>query len=771
MFANIDWNQILQSIKSFATSELGKQKVLDTQPLSSETAANAQLQEIEQVRRILELGVRPHFSSLDLYSLWYERLSRKAVLKTLEFRDVRHFCIEVIAFEEVLNQISRSEFAQKMLGHLMDAKKPLSAIDQILSPDGEVRTDASETLYRLFRDKQEKEREIRTTLDRLVKSHQMESVLQDKYVTNREGRWVLPVRSGMRHDLDGIIHDVSQTKQTVFMEPQAVVQINNLLRQIEMQITEEIERLLKQLSEYLTTLCSEFLQTRQLMELCDIRLAQAQFTKQVEGTIPVFSSERIRLKEVRHPLLCLQLGPQEVVSNSVQLDTQHTSLLLSGPNAGGKTVLLKSIGLAAQMARCGLPICAQSGSELPFFSKVLIAIGDSQSVDQHLSTFAAHLKMLANGLELHGPQNLILIDEICGSTDPEEGTALARSFIEHYAQNGAFAVITSHLGPLKTGWPEGSKVVIGSMDFDDKSNQATYQLIMGISGRSLAIKTAKKVGVPLAVVNRALELIGPDAKAREDKLAELEDQRQELQDLKSQFQKMNNEAKEIKHRYQELVQKFKIEKDKWLQKAVAQAEKKILTIYEEMKSDQSKTKSIFDFKAQLPQILKTAQKPTIQSAEDFAKVYPPGSTVNVKTLGQDAVVQGVPNAKGEVPVLSNSMRLFVHWTSLTSPKAPTNPTPMLARKSGVSQLSLQTEDREIDLRGQRVEEALEKLEGELDIAVRNKEERIRVIHGHGTEALKKAVRAYFSRSVYVKKWKAGDPHLGGDGITWIELAD
>lgn len=771
MFSNLDWSEILNSIRSFATSDIAKQEVRNTQPLSNAETATQQIREIEEARRILELGIRPFFKSLDLFSLWYERLSRKATLKPLEFRDVRHFCVESIALEEVLSPSSNSDFAQRVLASLMDARKPLSAIEQILAPDGEVRTDASEKLFHLFRDKQEKEREIRTTLDRLVKSHQMEPVLQDKYVTNREGRWVLPVRSGMRHDLDGIIHDVSQTKQTVFMEPQAVVQINNALRQIESQITEEIERLLKELSHYLTSLCDEFNQTRSIFELCDIRFAQAQFSKQVDAAIPTFSKDKIRLREVRHPLLSLQLDASKVVSNSVQLDSRQSILLLSGPNAGGKTVLLKSIGLAAQMARCGLPICANSGSEIPFFETILTAVGDSQSVDQHLSTFAAHLKMLSRGLELKGSKNLILIDEICGSTDPEEGTALARSFIEHYAKQSVYAIITSHLGPLKSGWAPETKVVIGSMDFDEKSSQPTYQLVMGVSGSSLAIKTAKKVGVPIEVVHRALDLIGPEAKAREDKLAELDGQRQELSELKEQYQKMSQEAKSIKQRYNDLVEKFKADKDKWLQKSVAQAEKKIQSIYEEMRSESAKTKSIFDFKAQLPQILKTPQVQKVESAEDFAKFYPAGSSVNVKTLGQDAIVQGAPNAKGEVPVLSNSMRLFVHWTSLSAPKAPQNQTPTLARKSGIVTLSLQSEDREIDLRGQRVEEALERLESELDIAVRNKEERIRVIHGHGTEALKKAVRTYFTRSVYVKKWKAGDPSLGGDGITWVELAD
>lgn len=770
MLENLDWKEILRNITTFATSETAKELLAEMKPLATQDQALQQMKEIEEAQLILSLGLRPHLKSLDLYHIWFDRLNKQAVLKPIEFRDVRSFCLEIIALDEALKEAPATAWGQKILSQLLDAKRPHSAIEQILTPEGEIRTDASEKLYKLYREKQDKEREIRLTLDKLVKAHEMEPLLQDKYVTNREGRWVLPIRSGMRYGLEGIIHDVSHTKQTVFMEPQAVVQVNNALRQVEVEITEEVERLLKELSQYLSDLCPEFQRARTYMIECDQRLAQAQFAKLVAATIPEFSRDTIHLRNIKHPLLCLDLPNEQIVPNTVTLNKDGTILVLSGPNAGGKTVLLKSVGLAAQMARCGLPICASSGSQVPFFTTVMTAVGDAQSVEQHLSTFASHLKMLTRALELKGFDHLVLIDEICGSTDPEEGSALARSFIEAFAKNKIFAVITSHLGPLKSGW-ENSGVLTGSMDFDEKSSQPTYQLIMGLYGRSLAIKTAKKVGVPDYVVDRALNLIGPEAKEREDRLSELEQQRIELQKTHAQFQKLANEARDVKHRYSELVEKFKAHRDEWMKKSVEQAEKKIQSVFEEMRRDQMKTKSVHDFKAMLPQIVKGPQKQAIESAEDFGRHYPPGSSVYVKTLNQDAVVQGTPNQKGEVPILSNSMRLFVHWTNLTTPKTAPNPTAQLARKSGIVSVSLQDQDREIDLRGQRVETALEVLESELDTAVRNKEERIKIIHGHGTEALKKAVRAYFARSVYVKKWKAGDPHSGGDGITWVELAD
>ncbi len=392
---------------------------------------------------------------------------------------MRSFCLEALALREALTPVE-NEWARRISTSLMNAEEPLSAIDQILTPGGEIRSDASETLFRLYREKEKLAREVQTTLDRLVKDHQMENVLQDKYVTTRDGRWVLPVRSGMQHHLPGVIHGSSQTKQTVFMEPEKVIPTNNRLRQIEVEIEDEIERLLTELSHYLTSQASDIESSRMLMEECDVRFSQAQFSTLVSAHPIEFSTDSVELMEVRHPLL--QLSGKKVISNTVILEGQKGILLLSGPNAGGKTVLLKSIGLAAQMARCGLPICASENSKIPFFQDILIGIGDAQSVDEELSTFAAHLKILGKAASLHGRQNLILIDEICGSTDPEEGSALARSFIETFSNNDVFAVVTSHLGPLKSGWDEQSRVLNGSLEYDSKTGRPTYQFIAGIPG-------------------------------------------------------------------------------------------------------------------------------------------------------------------------------------------------------------------------------------------------------------------------------------------------
>lgn len=771
----LDWPEIISRLQGLATSEPARAKLREIEPLPSPEAAVRSFSAIEEAQAVLSYGERPFMESLDLFPTWYTRLKREAVLTTLELRDVRRFCIEVIALSEVLRP-HETPWVSSLKKRLMDATAPLSAIDQIMTSNGEIRTDASETLYNLYREKTNQTKALQSVLDRLIKQHEMEPVLQDRYVTNREGRWVIPVKSGMQHHFPGIIHASSASKQTVFMEPEEVIPLNNRLRQIEVEIEEEIERLLNQLSAYLRTLLPDFHAAQEVLLEADIRLAQAKLADLLDARPVEFDNRRLELIDVRHPLLVLK--NEKVVSNTVKLGGDRRILLLSGPNAGGKTVLLKSVGLAAHMARCGLPVCAGEGSYLPFAREMHIAVGDAQSVDAALSTFAAHLKVLDQATHAKGTDKLLLIDEICGSTDPEEGSALARSFIEIYAKNGVFGVITSHLGPLKVGWDPSLGVVNGSLEYDTQRGQPTYQFFMGVPGQSLALQTARRVGVNENILNRALEFLSPEAKAQHQHLREIESLREELQKMREELADELKHARESKRKYMDLIQLFKKERDQWLERSVKKAEKKIDELI-----DHAAVQDIFrrherlqQIKQELPEVVKassaTTKRPKIETVEDFEKIYPPGSLVHIPSINQDGVVQGKANSKGEIPVLSHSsMRLFVHWQQLRPPQSLQNPTQSIVRRTSGVTVTLQDTERVIDVRGKSVEDAIGTLETQLDAAALNNEERVKIVHGHGTEALKRAIRAHLSRSIYVKKWKAASPETGGDGVTWAELKD
>jgi len=763
---HLDWPILLKNLEGFATSESAREGIRNLSPLSSTMEALKSFEEIEEARIIVASGKRPSLEGLDLFNTWFDRVKKSAVLKTIEIKDIRRFCYEVKSLREAAVSYS-TPWLKEVFATLFDPTEPISAIDQIITPAGEIKSDASEELANLFKSKQDTERHLHSTLNKIVKKHNLETVLQDRFVTNREGRWVLPIKSGMQHNFEGIIHDASQTKQTVFMEPQEVVSINNDIRQIEIKIEKEIEKLLTELSHYLHGNADKFERAKKIMIKADERLAQAQLAMQLNSQPCRFSGKRIRLLELRHPLLVLQ-NPN-VVTNDVEMNEENRILLLSGPNAGGKTVLLKAIGLAAQMARCGLPICAEEGSEIPFFHKIQVAVGDEQSVHRNLSTFAAHLAILTEGTRVSGHENLILVDEICSATDPEEGAALAKAFIEHFSRNRVFSIVTSHLGALKEGWTKESGVMNGRLEYDEVSGKSTYKLFLGLPGQSQALKTAQNIGVPQSIISRAVELLHPDTRHRRKKLDELEAIKNEMLQSKEHLEKEKSKFTELKSKYEELVEKFRKEKESWLTKAVKIAEQKIEEMIESAKASQAQLKSLQDVKSQLPTVIKSPQKPSITTAEDFASAFPRGSPVFVPALQQDGVVQSEPDSKGLVTVLAQSMRVQIGWKDLQPPRNPktTSTAPKPSASLGAGTL----DERVIDLRGQRVDEALTALDQQLDIAIRNREDRIKVIHGHGTETLKKSIRSFLSRSVYVRQWRSGDTTSGGDGVTWVELAD
>lgn len=771
---NLDWQKILEKLASFASSELAKSSLLNLNTFQTPELAQENMNTILSFQRILLQGIRPRMESLDLCEIWLQRIKKEAVLKTLELRDVRHFCIETLELKSALDLCPHDEFLQNLSSQLMDASRPLSAIDQIMTPDGEIRSDASETLFRLFRERQHQVQAVQNILDKLVHQHDLDPILQERYVTNREGRWVLPVKSGMQHHFEGIIHSSSQTKQTVFMEPKEIIPLNNRLRQIEVDIEEEIERLLEQLSIFLVSIVHDFEDSKKLLLKSDLMLAQANLSQILEAEPIVFSKERLHLKNLRHPGLVF--GSQPVIPNDVELDLRNRILLLSGPNAGGKTVLLKAVGLAAQMARCGLTVCASEGSELPFFNHLYVAIGDAQSVDAQLSTFAAHLKILDQATTARGSEDLLLIDEICGSTDPEEGSALARSFIDTYSKIGVFGVITSHLSPLKTGWSDSSGVINGSLEYNSKSGLPTYQFLMGVPGQSLAIQTARRVGVKTEIIEKALLNLSPEAKKYQESLGQMESLKEELHSLKSEMERKIKEAQKEKSKYQELYQKLESEKDHLLNKAVRKAEKKIDELIDFSRVDQvfKRHEKLQSAKFELPQIVKapaqgSRSSPKMESIEDFAKAFPPGSKVYLSSLGRDAVIQSQPNQRGEIQVLANSMLLTVPWTQLKPPESTQRPLTSGSSKSDSPKINSFDLDRSLDLRGLPLETALQRLEAHLDQAALHQEDRIKIVHGHGTESLKRGIRSYLSRSVYVKKWLSGTPETGGDGVTWVEL--
>jgi DNA mismatch repair protein MutS2 len=779
-FSTLDWPELNLKIRGYATSLAAKDRLKELGPKSDASKALEHVEHIFDASEVISKSARPFMESLDLFDPWYLRVKKAAVLKTLELRDIRKFCLEVLALSATLSEVS-NPWAQQLRNRLLDAEPILGAIDQLITSEGEIRADASQKLKSLFTEKENLARNIQKTLDRFIKDYDMQTSLQDKYVTTREGRWVLPIRSGRQHSVAGVIHGSSQTKQTVFKEPDAIIPLNNRLREVEVEIEEEIERLLREISDFLHRKEKEFKAAQEALIEGDYFFALAQFCMALDARKFKFSEDRISLIEACHPLLVL--SGEKVVPNTVELKSDRRLLLLSGPNAGGKTVLLKTVGLCAHFARCGLPLPTRSSnSVLPFFKELLVIVGDSQSVEAKLSTFTSHLEHLKQGLNLRGLDRLILIDEIGSNTDPEEGGALARAFVEEYANQKIFGVITSHLGQLKSGWGESSPILPGSLEYDTAHGVPLFKFIPGVPGESLALEIARRLEVPRNILERALSLLSPASQERLRRLQEIEEIKKDLKLLQRDLSHRLREAEEEKQRLQEERQVLETNKEKILRKVVDDAQKWIqekIQLTEAAKVF-NKHQAYQKIKQELPQIIKAQVGASghsdsenlnhgkAQSAQEFKERFPPGSKVYIISLGQDGIVQSEPNAKGEVFILSQSLRMQVKWQDLQAPNQGQNPTREILRKKGLS-FVIGIEETSLDLRGKTVEEALSTLEMFLDRAMAEQKDRVRVVHGFGSESLKKAIRAYLSRSVYVSNWQAATADQGGDGATLVEI--
>jgi DNA mismatch repair protein MutS2 len=764
----LDWPKITRHLSSYATSGEGQDLLLRTSPLESEEKAVANFKIIKDAQNLLALGERPFMESLNLYHSWFQRLEKQSQLKPLELKDIRLFFMESMALKKIIKN-SQSEWGEKIASEIMEIKGPLAAIEILITPQAEIRIDASETLYRLYNEKKNQVYKIQSALNNLVKAHENEAILQDKFVTNREGRWVIPVKSGMRHDISGIIHATSASKQTVFMEPQEVVPLNNQLKKIEAEIEEEIDKLLTQISQYLFTLLADIRSTRDLLLECDVRFAQAQFGITLNAKPIKFSTETVELFNVRHPLMLI--NGEKVIPNTVKLTPKDRILLLSGPNAGGKTVLLKCFGLAAQMARCGLPVCADENSSLPFFENMTVAVGDSQSVDSQLSTFVGHLKALNEACRMQGLHSLVLIDEICGSTDPEEGAALARGFINYYSARRIYGIITSHLGPLKTGWSADSGVVNGSMEYNRDTGTSTYNFIKGIPGHSLAFSTAKRIGVIPEVFDFAQKYLSPETRKRFETAEEIELVKDQINQLREELKIKIQETESEKLVFKKKILEFEVDRDKRLREEVGKIKERILE-----ESKKANVQKLFDdherrsnILLEFPEVIKAPNKEDDFTIDKFTKSFPPGSVAFSTSLQRDAIVQGAPNKQGEVPILAGSMRLMVFWEDLKPPKKASNP---LSKRSFQTQVHVDLSDKgdTLDVRGKNVQLAIEELEKFLDKAITQRLDRVKIIHGHGSEALKKSIRSHLSRSVYVNRWSSSQESNGDDGATWIYIA-
>jgi DNA mismatch repair protein MutS2 len=649
-------------------------------------------------------------------------------------------------------------------------------IGRCIDDEGLVRDSASPELARIRQKQRTLANRIRDRLDSLIHSQAAQKMLQDPIVTLRGGRYVVPVKSEYRSQFQGIVHDQSASGATVFMEPAFAVELNNELRLAEQAEQAEIERILRSLSEAVASHAGQLLHNLEVIAELDAIFARAKFSRAIGGTEPIINDRGfIRIKQGRHPLLS-----GEVVPIDVWLGDDFHVLVITGPNTGGKTVTLKTVGLFCLMAQAGLHVPAHDGSELAVFSGIYADIGDEQSIEQSLSTFSSHMTNIIEILQAVTPNSLVLLDELGAGTDPAEGAALATVILEYLRVRGVRTIATTHYSELKNYAYGNPDVENASVEFDVETLRPTYKLAIGVPGRSNAFAISQRLGLDASLVEAAQELLGADHVRTEDLIGEIERDRRQTAQAREEAEALRREYERLRSEYARRLQALEEEKDAVLAEARAEQERLLAEARSELDRLLGEVRRLERGEAE--EQVKLARERIISQQEDLAKQRPkpaakegptqlkPGEQIRIKSLRQLGYVLEPPTASGEVLVQAGIMKITVPVHDLE--RVDQQPAKVVNRShsTGTSRLSKSSTIRsELDIRGKTVEEGLALLDKYLDDAFLSSLARVRIIHGKGTGALRAAVKDYLRSHPFVKDFQDGAPNEGGSGVSVVEL--
>ena len=673
------------------------------------------------------------------------------------------------------------------LEELFAALEPLTplrqAIERCILSEEEISDDASPGLRHVRRSIRSANDKIHTQLNALVVSSR--NYLQDGVITMRDGRYCLPVRQEYRSQVPGLIHDYSSSGSTAFIEPMSVVKLNNELRELEIQERKEIEAVLADLSNQAAEHSGELEQNFRLLTQLDFIFAKAMLSRSYKGTEPVFNTERqLHIKQGRHPLL----PAKTVVPVDVWLGKDFDLLVVTGPNTGGKTVSLKTIGLFTLMGQAGLHIPAAAGSRLGVFQDVFSDIGDEQSIEQSLSTFSAHMTSIVRILKSADENSLVLFDELGAGTDPTEGAALAMAILSRLHRQGIRTVATTHYSELKIYALSTPGVENASCEFDVETLRPTYRLLIGVPGKSNAFAISQKLGLPEEIIEEARESIGQQEEAFEDVISDLDAQRRALEQEKAEAKRLRAEAEKLKKELDGKQDRLNEQRDKVLREAREEAR----NILQQAKDSADKAirdlhkhgmlvgKDLEQQRSGLREQIAgldagLAKKKSQPAKKNQAKDFHIGDAVRVLSLNLNGTVSTLPNAKGDLFVQMGILRSQVNISDLEL--LPDDAVSVEGKKhhytgSGQIKMSKSAGVRpELNLIGKTVDEALPELDKYLDDAYLAHLPSVRIIHGRGTGALKKAVTNFLRTYKHVAKYRPGEFDEGGYGVTVVEFKE
>ena len=781
----LELDQVLSLLADCAGSEGGKQACLALRPTSDLEEVTHMLQQTTAASDLSTRKGYPAFASAADVSASLERADRGGSLQPKELLAIGGI---LRCARTVKGYISEDD-QQTVLDALFHALTPNKYLeDRILGAilsEEEIADTASSELADIRRHMRIQAGKIRDSLQKVISSPAYSKFLREPIITIRQGRYVVPVKSECKNDVPGLVHDVSATGSTYFVEPMSAVNANNALRELELKEKKEIERILAELSSEAANHAEDINLDYSMLVQLDVIFAKAKLAFQMRAWAPIMNDTgKVELRNARHPLI----DSKKVVPISLRLGSDFDTMIITGPNTGGKTVTLKTIGLLTLMAECGLHIPAGDGSELSTFDAILADIGDEQSIAQSLSTFSSHMKTIVDVVEQCDDRTLVLYDELGAGTDPAEGAALAIALIEFSRKMGSRVVATTHYAELKLYAMRTKGVINASCEFDVETLQPTYKLLIGIPGKSNAFAISRKLGLPEDILKEASDLVGKSDKDFEDVLSQLEQQRQQMESARLEAEKLRLETAKIKQQSEQYQEQLRKEKEKAMEAARREAQGIIdearaaanlasdeLKALRKQLQDSADTTGINQRQAELRRTLnetedkiraKQAERPRPKASREIMV----GDTVEILSMGIKASVLAI-NKNSTLDLQAGIMKLTAKPNEVYLLE---NENPYKAKGGHPAhsgrEMKMAAMSSEVDLRGMDTVEAICVLERYMDEAMRAKLSTVRIIHGKGTGALRQAVQQSLKRNKFVKSFRLGVYGEGEDGVTIAEFA-
>ena len=777
----LEFNKILEEIKRFTYTNAGKDVIDVLKPYDNIYEVKEHLEETYEALKLLATKGAPPFEGVYDARSAIERAEKGSVLQPGELLKIAAVMRSARRFKDYVS-VREDEEQHRVIQDICEGITPVKSLEDeifnaVVSED-ELSDRASSLLYNIRRQLKDKNVSVRDKVNSLIRSYSQ--YLQENLYTMRGDRYVLPVKTEHKGSVPGIIHDQSSSGATLYIEPMSMVNLNNEIRELVLKEKAEIERILMELSGKVYASILHVRTNGSIVWELDFIFAKARYASENNCTRPVVSDHGvIDIIEGRHPLIDRRM----VVPSSVYLGREFTSLVITGPNTGGKTVTLKTVGLLHLMALSGLMIPARENSTISFFDEVFADIGDEQSIEQSLSTFSSHMRNIVEIIENADDKSLILFDELGAGTDPTEGAALAVAILENLKKRNSRIISTTHYSELKGYALRTTGVENASVEFDVETLRPTYRLLIGIPGKSNAFEISKRLGLPDYIIDDARENITGESLKFEDLIQSLQEKSIKAQDDAREAESLKLQASKLKEKYEEKLYNLQTAREKALIDAQREAKNIIKQAKEEsdaiLKNMRELEKLGYSSDARKKLELERQKiKDRLERAEDAAskksepqgeklKTVKEGQDIFIPSLNQKAIVLSKPDSKGEVLVQAGIMKISVKLDDLRASKEAKE---VIRKKSSRElNLNLKSVDSSIDLRGMDSEEAIFKTDKYLDEAYMAGLNEVTIIHGKGTGVLRNSIGDMLKRHPHVKKHRLGEYGEGGTGVTVAEL--